>query len=224
MGWVGNLNRDWLFAPRDLKSAAKVNCPETQFKRVCLPHANVELPYHNFSEQEHCFISWYRKHFAISKNLRGKRVFIDFGAVMIAATVYVNGKRVAPEHKGGYTPFSYDITQLVRFGGDNVLAVRVDSTERKDIPPFRYVVDYLTFGGIYRDVDLRIVDPVYIENVFARPGDVLAKKKRIDVTTRIVNSTEREYLARLLVQISEPKARGKYWNSKPAQVLIPPHG
>ena len=219
---VVNLNRDWLYLPRDLKQAAKASCPEKQFSRVCLPHTNIELPYHNFSEQEHCFVSWYRRHFTVPKSAKGKRIFIDFGAVMIAATVYVNGKKIAPEHRGGYTPFSCDITNFVHPGKDNVLSVRVDSTERNDIPPFGYVVDYLTFGGIYRDVDLRIVDPVYIERAFARPGDVLAERKRIDVTTRIVNSTDKEQVVKLHVQLNDPKPRGKYWNAARVDVTIPP--
>ncbi len=51
-----------------------------------------------------------------------------------------------------------------------MLAVEVDSTERPDIPPFGENIDYLTFGGIYREVGLRIVPPVFIENIFAKPG------------------------------------------------------
>jgi beta-galactosidase len=50
-----------------------------------------------------------------------------------------------------------------------VLTVEVDSTERKDIPPFGDNIDYLTFGGIYRDVQLRVVPQTYIENVYAKP-------------------------------------------------------
>src|ERR1019366_9257500 len=151
---VQNLNVDWLYLPQDFKKAARKICPEGKFRKVSLPHTNIELPYHNFSEQEHCFVSWYRRHFIVPKEARGRRVFIDFAGVMIAATVFVNGKPAGPEHKGGYTPFSFDITDLVKIGKSNVLSVRVDSTERKDIPPFGHVVDYLTFGGIYRDVNL----------------------------------------------------------------------
>jgi beta-galactosidase len=192
---IEKLTTDWLYLPRDLAAAAKVDCDESPFQPVSLPHANVELPYHNFSEQEHCFVSWYRRHFTVPESARGGRVFIDFDGVMIAATVYVNGHAVGPEHRGGYTPFSYDITDHVRFGGgaDNVLSVRVVSTERQDIPPFGHVVDYLTFGGIYREVFLRVTPPVYIKHVFARPGNVLgADQKRLDVTARVVNTTANE--------------------------------
>ncbi len=62
-----------------------------------------------------------------------------------------------------------------------MLAVEVDSTERKDIPPFGGEIDYLTFGGIYRDVALRVVADTHIENVFAKPVNVLSNDRRVDV-------------------------------------------
>ena len=99
--------------------------------------------------------------------------FVDFEGVMMASTVWINGVRLG-EYKGGYTPFSFELTEHVDFGGENLLAVDVDSTERPDIPPFGYEIDYLTFGGIYREVALRIVPATFIENIFAKPKDVLS--------------------------------------------------
>jgi beta-galactosidase len=216
---VEDLNAGWLFSPRDSKAGRAFNCDESAFTRITLPHTNVELPYHCFPQNEFGFVSLYRRHFRVQKQLNHRRVFVEFDGVMIAATVYVNGKQVAPEHRGGYTPFSVDITEFVNAGGDNVLAVRVDSTERPDIPPYGHVVDYLTFGGIYRDVRLRICDPIYIEHAFARPGDALAKKKRIDVTLRVVNTLRAGRRMRVSVEI--PKlGRRSAWKD----VDIPANG
>ena len=91
---------------------------------------------------------------------------------MTASTVWINGTPLG-EYKGGFTPFSFDLTDHLKTEGENVLVVQVDSTERPDIPPFGHEIDYLTFGGIYREVSLRIVAPTYIDNIFARPKDVL---------------------------------------------------
>ena len=99
---------------------------------------------------------------------------------MTASTVWINGVRLG-EYKGGYTPFSFELTPHIDFDGENVLAVDVDSTERPDIPPFGYQIDYLTFGGIYREVSLRIVPPTFIENIFAKPKDVLTAHPSLDV-------------------------------------------
>jgi beta-galactosidase len=68
-----------------------------------------------------------------------------------------------------------------------VLAVEVDSTERADIPPFGYEIDYLTFGGIYREVQLRLVSPAYIGNFFAQTRDVLSGKPTLDVQCKLVS-------------------------------------
>ena len=53
--------------------------------------------------------------------------------------------------------------------------------ERPDIPPFGYQIDYLTFGGIYREVSLRVVPGTFIENIFAKPMDVLTAHPRVQV-------------------------------------------
>ncbi len=96
----------------------------------------------------------------------GKHVFVDFEGVMTASTVWINGTKLG-EYKGGYTPFSFDLTPHLDFNGENVLAVDVDSSERPDIPPFGYEIDYLTFGGIYREVSLRVV-PVDLHRKYLR--------------------------------------------------------
>ncbi len=100
--------------------------------------------------------------------------------MMTASTVWINGVRLG-EYKGGYTPFSFDLTPHIDFEGENVLAVDVDSTERPDIPPFGYQIDYLTFGGIYREVSLRVVPGTFIANIFAKPMDVLSAHPRVQV-------------------------------------------
>jgi beta-galactosidase len=111
-------------------------------------------------------------------------VFVDFEGVMTASTVWINGEKLG-EYKGGYTPFSFDVTPHIDFDGENVLAVDVDSTERADIPPFGHQIDYLTFGGIYREVALRIVPGTFIENIFAKPRDVMSAKPSVEVDCHI---------------------------------------
>src|SRR5262249_61311199 len=75
----------------------------------------------------------------------------------------------------------FELTKDINWTGDNVLGVEVDSTERKDIPPFGNLVDYLTFGGIYREVSIRAVSNVFIENVFAKPVNVLTENRGLDI-------------------------------------------
>ena len=174
------LNHNWLYSDRVLPNAASPTLDDSRFARVTIPHTNKLLPWHGFDDKAYQFISLYRRHFKLPIAMRGKRVFVDFGGVMTAATVSINGKRLG-EYRGGYTPFSFELTADLNWHGDNVLAVEVDSTERKDIPPFGGQIDYLTFGGIYRDVELRVVSDTFIENVFAKPVNVLKDDRRVDV-------------------------------------------
>jgi beta-galactosidase len=174
------LNHNWLYSDRVLPNAASPTLDDSRFARVTIPHTNKMLPWHGFDDKSYQFVSLYRRHFKLPMATRGKRIFVDFGGVMTAATVSINGHRLG-EYRGGYTPFSFELTSHLKWPGDNVLAVEVDSTERKDIPPFGGEIDYLTFGGIYRDVELRVVSDTFIENVFAKPVNVLKGDRRVDV-------------------------------------------
>jgi beta-galactosidase len=174
------LNHKWLYNEKNVPNGTSPRFNDVDFSRVTIPHTNKMLPWHGFDDKEYQFVSLYRRHFILPAEVRGRRVFLDFGGVMTAATVWINGQRVG-EHRGGYNPFSFELTSHINWRGDNVLAVEVDSTERKDIPPFGGEIDYLTFGGIYRDVALRVVPSTFIENVFARPLDVLSANKRVEV-------------------------------------------
>ena len=174
------MNRNWRYSRSFAEGAQAKDFDDSKFETVVVPHTNAQVPWHGFDEKTYEFVSIYRRHFKLPPETRGKRVFVDFEGVMTASTVWINGVRLG-EYKGGYTPFSFELTPHVDFDKENVLAVAVDSTERPDIPPFGYEIDYLTFGGIYREVALRIVPGIFIENIFAKPKDVLSAKPTLDV-------------------------------------------
>src|SRR6266705_3138535 len=121
-------NHNWLFSEKNLPNATGTVFNDTGFKRVTIPHTNKLLPWHGFDDKEYEFVSVYRRHFRLPAELAGRRVFVDFGGVMTAATVWINGQRLG-EYRGGYTPFSFELTPHLNWRGDNVLAVEVDSTE-----------------------------------------------------------------------------------------------
>jgi beta-galactosidase len=174
------MNRNWRYSPAFVEGAHAAAFDDSAFDRVVVPHTNVRLPWHGFDEKKYETVSLYRRRFRVPKEARGQHVFVDFEGVMTASTVWLNGVRLG-EYKGGYTPFSFELTSHLDFDGENVLAVDVDSTERADIPPFGYEIDYLTFGGIYREVALRIVSSTFIENICVRTKDVLTAKRSVDV-------------------------------------------
>jgi beta-galactosidase len=174
------MNRNWRFHPGKIDAAARPGFDDSEFTRVVLPHSNVRMPWHNFDDKDYEFVSTYLRRFRLPQSAKGKRVFVDFEGAMTASSVWINGAELG-EYKGGYTPFSFDLTPHVHSDGENVLCVHLDSTERADIPPFGNEIDYMTFGGIYREVSLRIVPETYIDNVFARPRDILTASPSLDV-------------------------------------------
>ncbi len=184
-----SLNRNWLYGGEATAGSTAAEFDDSAFERVTIPHSNKLLQWHSFDDLEYQFVSIYRRHFTPPEELQGRRIFVDFGGVMTAATVYLNGERLG-EHLGGYSPFSFELTPHLRWDAENVLAVEVDSTERADIPPFGGLIDYLTFGGIYREVSLRAVPQAYIENVFARPVDVLTDARRVEVRCYLEGNDE----------------------------------
>src|SRR5271163_4337194 len=181
------INRNWRYSPTNTEAAHAKDFDDSGFDVVVVPHTNIMLPWHSFDDKSYEFISIYRRRFKLPTEAKGKRVFVDFEGAMTASTVWINGAKLG-EYKGGYTPFSFELTAHVDFEGDNLLAVDLDSTERADIPPFGYQIDYLTFGGIYREVALRIVPQTFIENIFAQPKDVLSSSPTVDVHAYIQHS------------------------------------
>ena len=172
------INSNWLYRAEFKEEYINGNINENDFTKVDIPHTNIELPYNYFDEREYQFISCYAKRLNLDSNNKGKKIYVDFEGVMLACDVYLNGNHIT-SHKGGYTPFSADITDFIKYDEENILVVKVDSTERKDIPPYGNVVDYLTYGGIYREVSLRIVDQTHINNIYTRTYNCLEESKKL---------------------------------------------
>lgn len=208
-------NHHWLYRPQQADSSI----PDDMFEPIVIPHTNKVLPYHNFDDLEYQFISTYRKLFTLPEAPAGRRVYLDFAGAMLAATVTIND-HTFEEQKGGYTPFSFDITDYINADGDNTVTVHLDSTERTDIPPFGFVVDYLTFGGIYRDVHLRYVEPVHIENYFIRPQNVLTNSPTVEVDVHLHNQSDASGQYTLALKIADSIGEGI--QSTTAQVEVAP--
>ena len=198
--------QNWQFADNFDERYLRMDYGAEHFTPVQLPHTVKEVPYNYFDEKTYQIQSCYRRPFSVPERLKGMRLFIDFEGVMCFAKVFVNGQ-VAGEHKGGYTPFSVDITQYVRYGDteDNLLTVYVDSTERPDIPPFGGAIDYLTYGGIYREVQLRAVPQRFIESIHAQPLGISEKEKSLLVEVSLACSTQEQKQADVCVSVFDSK-------------------
>ena len=127
---------------------------------IHLPHQVRTLTYNCFSHDETQMISTYARKFSLSGEEAARRTVVEFDGVMTYFDLYVNGRLVG-SHKGGYSRSRFEISSYVR-AGENTLYLMVDSNERGDIPPFGCVIDYLTFGGVYRDVNLYSLEDTFL--------------------------------------------------------------
>ena len=180
-----NFNTGWLFSGSVSGDGAAINMKESSFKPVTLPHTIAVVPHMSIDTSVYSRITWYRKHFVRPDSYRGRRISIEFQAVSKYAEVFCNGQHVGG-HKGAYTPFTVDITDHVSFGGDNIIAVQVDSRQRKDISPEGKDLDYMVGGGIVRDVALVITNTVYVDWIYARRDT--ACTTCVQVNAKVVNS------------------------------------
>ena len=193
------LNDDWLFTEQFEDSLVAPEYPENTLQPVRLPHTCKETPFHYFDESLYQMVSGYRRHLLIPKDWQGKRILLTFEGAAHDSTVFCNGKKVG-EHHCGYTAFTVDLTDNVLYGQDNLLCVRLDSRENLNIPPFGYVIDYMTYGGIYRDVRLEVKEKVSLSDIFVhtaidfRSSPVTAQiTSEITLTESDENVTIRQY-------------------------------
>ena len=208
-----NFNSGWLFRrqahgggalgsfDRDAKTGADVE-PEflqatqptfadSSWEQVYLPHT---WNAHDGSDEIAGYfrgLGWYRKHFVLGEELRGKRIFLEFEGVNQVAEFWLNGSRIG-EHKGGYTSFEFDVTGHAQFGTkENVLTVKVNNLYDKDIAP-TIKTDLTFYGGIYRDVWLRTSEPVYLSSVYWRTPAVSRSGADVSVYAAIGNPEGRK--------------------------------
>ena len=152
------LNDAWEFTPE---------YGSEQYEKVRIPHSVVETPYNYFDEHSYQMLSGYRMTLVPKGEWRGKKVLLTFEGAAHSATVFANGKEIA-KHDCGYTAFSADLSDFMEEATVEI-TVRLDSREDLNIPPFGLVIDYMTYGGLYRDVYLEIGEKLHTEDVFAKP-------------------------------------------------------
>ena len=137
---------------------------EGSAQSVRLPHTCQELPLHCIDPADYQMLCGYRRKLDIPAEFKDKRLFLQLDGAAHIATVYVNGVEAAT-HRCGYTAFRVELTGLVEPGG-NLLCVKLDTSENPAIPPFGFVVDYLTYGGLYREAWLDVRESGYISDIF----------------------------------------------------------
>ncbi len=163
------INFSWEFKP-NFNEQDILTKPEG-LKTIDIPHTNYLLPYNNFNEESYQFISQYRKMVFIEENK--KDIWLVFYGVSVTFKLYINGIYVS-ENYLPYSEIKIIINDYIKMNEENELLVVVDSREIKDVPPFGNIVDYLAYGGIYREVELIYSDNNYFTDFYLVPVNVLS--------------------------------------------------
>lgn len=182
-----NINNNWFFT---LKNTGDM--PPESFNREW---QEVDLP-HDWSVKGQLSpslasatgylpggIGWYGKNLLIPESKQGEKIYLYFEGVYNRSEVFVNGKSVG-KRPNGYISFMYDITPYVNFGGDNLVAVKVDHSQSADSR-------WYTGSGIYRNVWLICANPVHIAQwgVYAYP-EVKGNRGTLQVEVEVENGSQ----------------------------------
>ncbi len=215
--WKFHMGDDWPNALR-LDKAGSSGGPAAEkfsdqsWRSINLPHDwAIELPFDRASDTSHGYkpvgpgfqknsVGWYRRAFELPKEDEGKRIWLTFDGAFRDATVWVNGWLVK-RHEGGYYPFREDITDVVRFGGKNVISVKVDAS--------KFEGWFYEGAGIYRHVWLDKTAPVAIapDGVFVYSkfeNNTPTDKVEIRIETSLLNSQNSSAKASVSQQIINP--------------------
>ena len=168
----------WGFTPEWSNAFLRGEGGDTQ---VRLPHTVRELPQHYALPEDYEMVCGYRRTLKIPEDCAGKRLFLQFDGAAHIATVFVNGVERA-HHRTGYTAFRVELTGLVQPGEEAQIAVKLDCTENGEVPPFGFVIDYLTYGGLYREVWLDVRGKDYIHDLFVYTPSLDRLEARLELS------------------------------------------
>ena len=195
------LDQGWRFSYGAGEGAEAVSFDDHAWSQVSLPHtwnkmggtAQRQADYNNTRGA-----GWYRLAVTPPAAMTGKRLFLEFDGASILSDVWVNGKKIGA-HKGAFGRFRFDVTDALKPGQANLLAVRTDNSSPNAPNSPTAVIspmsgDFFMFGGLYRKVSLIATDPAHIDllddggpGVYARATAVDEKSAAIEVTERIRN-------------------------------------
>lgn len=192
MGSLTTINDHWKFHLGDVPDADYMGYDDNAWRDVTLPHDwSVEHPFDKANASGTGYLpggtAWYRKHFTLPDDIKGKRVRITFGGVYKHSRVWINSN-YSGSRAYGYSTFTFDISEFVR-AGENVICVRVEHEQTADSRWF-------TGSGIYRDVTLEITEKSCFEKdgVFATTKNINSDNAVITVEYKTVDCDETEFL------------------------------
>lgn len=213
---VYNFNQGWRFHLGDANGAETKDFNDSKWEVVCAPHTSRLEPSEASGGRNYQGITWYRKHFSVPSDMKGKDITVYFEAIMGKQDIFVNGKKVL-SHLGGYLPIIVNLTKLGVKAGDNcIIAVKADNSDDKSYPPGKKqaALDFCYHGGMYRDVWLIGKSPVAITDaneqnevagggVFLHYDNISEKKADVFINVEVGNKSNFTVSPTVVVRIKD---------------------
>ena len=205
---VLSFDGDWRFLNGDAPGAEQNNFADAAWRKLNLPHDwSIEGPFAetNRTGGAGAFlpsgVGWYRKHFTLPKSFSGRSVLVEFDGVMQNSDVWINGINLG-HRPFGYVSFNCALTGHLNFDGDNVIAVRCDTSEQ---PASRWY----SGAGIYRHVRLVVTQPFQIvENgVFISTPQVSAAQATVRLEVSITNASAQAMGGNVQISLTTPDGK-----------------
>ena len=218
-----SMNPAWRMYKGHVDGAENVNFDDSSWKLTSLPDGIENLPMEASGCVNYQGEVWYRKHFSADAAWKGQRLVLYFEAIMGKSKVWVNGK-LMKLHFGGFLPVIVDVSDMLKYGEDNVITVMADNSDDPSYPPGKAqdVLDFTYAGGIYRDCWLIKTNKVFItdaneENhvagggVFVSYGKVSEELSEINIKTMLKNITGRNFKGSLAYELLDANKK-KVWS------------
>jgi len=213
---------DWKFMLGDPAEAASATFEDQDWRQLDLPH---DWSIEGEIKKEHTTglaggffpsgVAWYRKSFTLPTELKGKQLSIYFEGVYMNSEVFLNGHSLGV-HPYGYTSFAYDLTPFLKWGEENVIAVRVDNSAQQNCR-------WYSGSGIYRHVWLIATEAIHIPNwgVGITTPEVSDLMSTVQIRTQVENSTDVKKTIQVVVVLTD--ANGKPVASGTSELELPAH-
>lgn len=199
-----NFNRGWKFHLGDVENAQNTDFNDAAWRTLNIPHDwAIELGFDkdlpaNTGKLPWQGVAWYRKNFEMKAGDAGKQVYFLFDGIMAFPEVYVNGK-LAGKWDYGYNSFYLNVTDLINFEGENVIAIKVDTRQHES--------RWYPGAGIYRKIQMIATSTVHVAmwGTYVQTPSITDDSALVHVYTTLENQSSVEQKINLVGEIFNPE-------------------
>ncbi len=225
---------NWKFIKQDVENGSSFDLEDDTWESVIIPHTWNDKDVQDgggklwdFGKKKdhgyHRGTGWYRTLVIIPEEEKSQRIFVKFEAIGDISTVYCNGHFIG-EHKGAFSAICYEITDYVKLGAKNLIAVMANNEPHKEIPPLGG--DFPIMGGIYRPAYILLRNTTCISPVdYASPGIYLSQTEVtgdhaiVGVKVKLDTASTENQNLKAIITVKDAESKVVYTNEEPVVAI-----